>query len=527
MLAHDTKECMFFVGGDDYKVNNDAAGVALAGGCSKAWWDNQVGNLNVGDENYADNVEVAMSMLMQSDGSPICSVPVCNVTQGGGNLVRINDTSAGNMFSEAEVGMLTYYSDPGFYMYGAGVYEIVAVDPSGNWIEVNEEWGIDPPGSGVAYVGGGWSDLKTLAENFVDSSKFTQEIWVNKNISLTSFMNLGNYHSGSKSLNTFGVLKGFNRIPGDITDPEGAHYQSIMDVYLNGANATSFVEIDFTGIGGDYSIFIEYGTNIIMSGFRIANGVGYSLRSLNTSDGVKLIHNVFADCAKLPYIRYAHSCLLYDCCFDAPGNFTIDTCDGINIINSIIKSSTAQGLLYQNSIGTVVSCIVLGDTTALSCYVDSRVMALSNTMYSIHSGFGVLTTANNATSPAPTLDAINNILEVPSDQPIYNHLGGGYGYGTLLTIGNCAFASDGSPLTEVAGNNSGNSSVQDGFHTPGQLVDVDPLLDARYRSHNKNVLLGGITGVGGQKTTIGAVSQSHQFAGRSGNANPGRFGIIR
>ncbi|MBW8017996.1 MAG: hypothetical protein FVQ82_17640, partial [Planctomycetes bacterium] len=256
-LATDTDKCMFFVGGDDVKANNDGAGLNYVGGCTKAWWDAAVA---------ADDAETAMGKLMGTNGEPIHSVAVTHTGVSGGEFNgKTKLTGSTSALINAEAGMLLYHPNtqypfgggPGMYkiLWSQGFQEVI--------IDLNWQSAYASNNGDVVNVGGAWDDIELLLAAYVDANNFTQEVWVNKDFTKSTSISTASWGNGHISKNTWMKVRGFNRTPWDM-HPGGAYYQSAFGKLISGLSSTAAVDFDFQQydchgllVDGSYNLVFE------------------------------------------------------------------------------------------------------------------------------------------------------------------------------------------------------------------------------------------------------------------------------
>jgi len=254
------------VGGNDYK-SNSPAGQAYAGGCTKAWWDSQPNIDTVAGK------QTAMGKLMGSDGEPIATISTTAHSVATDNRVKITDTSGNDGFDNAEVGMVVFHHDDASLIHGPGVFIIEEVDPLGTYIIIDATWDYTGYMAGIdgktVHVGGAWDGITTLCESYMDAEKYTHEVWVNKDLAPTGQWDWSDW-SGDVYNNTWLKVSGFHRVPGDITKLDGAYFQTIKSMKVDGVHADKLVHIDMSLLTGDL-IAGDGASNITMRGFHFNN----------------------------------------------------------------------------------------------------------------------------------------------------------------------------------------------------------------------------------------------------------------
>ena len=504
-----TYSCMYFVGGDDYKANSPQ-GISVAGGCTKDWWDSQANIDTVAGK------QTAMGKLMGSDGEPLCD---CSTTESrvlvldGKSRVMVTDV-VGTAFANAEVGMLAYHEDIVAMLDGGpGVFRIMQVSgpaPAGyTYIVLETVWlfegwqsGLD--GSNIV-VGGAWSDIKTLAENFVDASVDSQEIWVNKDLAPTVFWDLSSW-SGETLNNTWMYVRAFNRVPYDLTDPDSQYFQSSADAYKNGPNAESYVDVDVSGLGSVGLFDENYLENILFSGFYFNNaGAGVGLHYSTPTgafSGFTFIHNYF-DIAGYWHCNYSEGIFFFDnVLINAARNTSeyIMNAAGLNLwlnnffgnIDRICSPLTGvQLLLIGNVIGSITA------EKVLTVFASDEIFSVGNTYLEDSSYLGTIRENNGGRAIS-----VNDIMTKKSKT--YPAFSIGSNGGSILAINPCAFADDGNPLDNVMyieGDVNANEKVSEIFN----LLEADPLFDANLEPLEELVRIGGSLDMQGDPQSMGAI----------------------
>ena len=147
-----TKDSVIFVGGRGTKAGDANAG----GGCTKTFW----GDL--------ENPSKALSDIMGTNGEPLShadawngSQTACAQSRPGAGLCRF--TLAGK-FTNCIVGMIANVSTAGVVPVDtADRYEIVDVDPSGDWVDINWE-PVNGGGTGDVKAGGAIDKLQNASD---------------------------------------------------------------------------------------------------------------------------------------------------------------------------------------------------------------------------------------------------------------------------------------------------------------------------------------------------------------------------
>ncbi|MCF7956139.1 MAG: hypothetical protein K9M75_10080 [Phycisphaerae bacterium] len=531
--ATENERCMFFVGGDDYK-SNSPSGQSQAGGCTKAWWDSQPNIDTVAGK------QTAMGKLMGSDGESIATVSTTVHSLydiGGTNYVKVTD-NVGTAFNDVEVGMLAYHPDSAAMLVGGapGVFKIREVNAGGpgeSYIVLDTTWWYEGYPAALdgntVVVGGAWNSLDTFIENYVDSADYSQEVWVNKDLAPTTQWDWSDW-SGDVYNNTWLKVIGFHRVPGDITEPGGTYFQTTRSMKEDGVHADKLVDIDMSGLSG---VLIDGNGafNITMRGFHFNNAPvtnGMFELSAGSWGNIDLQHNAFEVSVRMDAAKCRN--LLLSDSFITPSAvysdilINTDATSVVTFLNNYIKHDNssvginiAVGAVYFG-IGNITD--FEGAATGILSNTGSLAVSLNNT----YTGFDAASAQGQfRVNNSGSLVSINDI--------ILNKIASAYAFevakfgGSFITKNLCAYSEAGQ-LNEIIELHPDEATGNIRKHDIDNLLEVDPLLGSGYQSRNKKVLLGG-TEVGGQKTTIGAISQEHQFVGRSTKSNPGRLGIIR
>ncbi|MCK5172484.1 MAG: hypothetical protein KAR47_03785, partial [Planctomycetes bacterium] len=206
MSVFERTASVFFVGGTGTK-----AGSAYAGGCTRAWYD----------ANFSQ-----LSDIMGANGAPLIAEAGCSYDEYDNRITKAN---AGE-FDGVEVGMVAYISD-GDVDISTDRYEITAVDPSGDWIEVSN---IDASGNATGItvnIGGAFDSLQN-ASDYTDAGMRDVDIFTNKAETLSATLDLDTGW-GNIYMNSHKRFEGFSLIPGDMRIGS-ANYQSPLEALMDG-----------------------------------------------------------------------------------------------------------------------------------------------------------------------------------------------------------------------------------------------------------------------------------------------------
>ena len=491
-----TDRCMFFVGGNAAK-STSPTGSNLAGGCTRTWWDSQPNiDTTAGKQN-------AMGKLMNADGSPIITAD-CTMSNNGSGNVRLLSEVAGS-FSGSEIGMLLYHPDYDSWMEGEGIFKIIDVDVSGDWVDIDNEYMWSPGDVETAYVGGAWNDVEPLISAYTDSYYHTQEVWVNKDLAPSKWDWW--YWNGNKIRNTFLILQGFNRVPGDITRTVGDYYQSIHDARNIGIEADSFVAFDFSGLTPSTAVELDNAQNIVFAGFHC---FGYNYRTFEGGGGGasnlifrhNIIHSVSYAAIQIASSKHI---LIFDNWLKST-NYNAVTlgADGLFIVNNIIESLTEQAIASAGSTGAVVNNLLSGGKAPCGLIPDCNFLVYGNTMIDGVTIGGIRTGGNNSTTYC-SISSLNNII-VPTDTAVraYEMLDSDtYGFGSIFADNDCCYAENGQLIDLLLA-----PKVAGGGYLGDNILEVDPLLDSGNDSPEpleNEVRIGGTLNIIGDRQSIGAV----------------------
>lgn len=497
------KKCMFFVGGDDYNYNSPT-GQALAGGCTKAWWDSQPNIDTVAGK------QTAMGKLMGSDGEPIVTVSTTAHSLydiGGTNYVKVTDT-VGTAFANVEVGMCVYHPDSSWMFDGeAGVFEIREVGGSGagnTYIVLDTTWQFEgyPAGNDgdTVLVGGAWSDLNTLCGSNILSTNYTQEVWVNKHLTPSAQWDISTW-TGSADMNTWLHITGFHRVPGDMTEKDGTYYSHIKNYYDLGVDNFTLIGINATTCANDL-FDPSYTENITFKGFNFNN----------FASSKNLFKDGSVDCRNLVFEH---------CAYEARANMQGDTILGIVFLDCYLyQYPSANAQILANQAGgsmfaincwfkhrtVALSVVAAGNITIIGCMGD-----LEDGLIGLTGAFdGVLFCMNNTWLNFS--DTTYGIYRPNQDGTVYalNELAyNKVKEASVFSIGNTG----GSCLIKNLNAFSATGAIDDitvietthREHEIDELVEVDPELDSSYEPLNESVRTGGIADILGDATSIGAI----------------------
>jgi len=175
-----TEDSVFFVGGPTTQVGN-----ALAGGCTKAWYDANFVNL---------------LSIMTNDGSPL--IEVTGGTPSGGNTL----TKAG-AFANAEVGMVAYLS--GTNVPDTGRYKILTV-PDSDTITFDAGTFDGTTADVVCNIGGAFDSLQNASDD-TTAANHNVIIFTNKDEDLRAASTIDfDVGGGNESIDTWKRIIGID-----------------------------------------------------------------------------------------------------------------------------------------------------------------------------------------------------------------------------------------------------------------------------------------------------------------------------
>ncbi len=497
-FATNAKRCMFFVGGADEKANNDSAGVDGAGGCTVDFWNTKIAYYMSGPGGSMSRVaakSATMDLLMNADGSGKFDGTGVAVSNGDTTYVTLDTTGI-------EAGMLAFCVDIGVFDDGPGIYEII--DVQSTYIELDADLLIGSGQTIPIKIGGAWDEIETPAENYIDASAYTQEIWINKDIERTvSGYSVDDWGHGDKTKNTFLVIQGFNRTPWDTTSPKGDSYQSIHDVEFGVLDTDSWVEIDMSAIPTLHCFDMGDSENVIISGMRptgLTTGIPVYAATASYNNVIK--HNVLATASKVIYLGGGINITVIDNHIESSNAmaFNAGLVVGLNVVNNIIVTPK-NGLGLGNCSGCLIGNFVDSSVVPFIPIGIANFFSYGNTYKNgtVYGGFKV-----GGSDEAPSsITSINDIF-LPTLQTLNAFRMGDAsttGYGSIYADNVCCYVPGVGELTDIIGN-----GYQSGLGFLGDdILEVDPLLDSENEPLEPLVRVGGCINVNGDPMTIGAV----------------------
>lgn len=484
---------------------------------------------------YVEGGTATYSTFQGANGGPTSdssawngSQTACVLSDRGDGKTRVTKAGA---FSVCVVGSLANVAgeDAGF---SDGIYEVIAVDGSGNYIDIDDSFVYEDTGADIK-VGGAFATLQAaLDDDSTNAAGYNRTIYTNLAETLAAAIDIDT-GGGDVSKNTHKRVIGFNSAPGDM-DYGGAYYQSPLDAYKNGIDTNKCVR--YNGNGMADSTFAITEDNIGLRNLypynneRTSGHFGVELGSTGTVPSNLIIRNckfsyLFRaaswECDGIAIINcYSHSDVInkhYDMAYLG------GTTSFSYILGCVINAVFDRTIRIASGYGIVAGNIIIGDgvNTERGLQIeDAKVIAHNNTFY------GYTIRAISLEHAAATLIEFNNIfvLTAVDDYAV------------------CALAANGTILYSdyswaycAAGDFTVEPWYDDtndvGFQGAHSTKDVDPQLvdpaNGDFRLVNPDVLRGGRPDADDNAGQIGAIIQKYQFAERGRLTNRGRLGTFR
>jgi len=481
-----TDDTIFFVGGTGTKT-----GLFNAGGCTKAWYD----------ANFTQ-----LSDIMDANGECIDSYDGAIYTHSTKRISRTGE------FTNSEIGMVVYvYDNQGVPTITTGRYKITDVDPSGNWIEVNDIVATGDSDDVVANVGGAFDKLQTALDNTDASAAAPHNVDILTNKAKT-FSGIGDQidvdtGGGSGASGTWKRIigiddSGIELAEGSYVDFDGngraCHAFKILNVQC----------IEFRHVHAGNTAATHYGFYYTATGYC----QGLLLRNCK-STGCK--YGVYSDTV---YIRGISIIGGHYSSATGPALYFAG-CRWVNVLDAELTGSLAGALIDGDVVGILLidGCVLHKTGNYFGgVYTDNwdTFLIISNCVfYNIDDCIRL----NDAES---RLVQYNNVfvLHTASTGKIINRMVGAIKYSDY----GCAWAIDGAPA--APGRWGGTGLPEHSIEQDPQFVDAD---NGDFRPRNPNVLRGGKPDIADNETEMGAILQKYQFARRAKAANLGRLQIIR
>ena len=360
-----------FVGGSGTK-----AGVAFAGGCTKAWLDAHAGN---------------PSLLFGANGSNLAIVSgqinsgVISAANGGTDLV-----AAG-----AEVGMVIYFDDTGAGVDN-GLFEITGINGS-NDIDLGEPL-LNVVGD--FYLGGAFPALEDAAAYATAIFGYDAYIFTNKNETLTG--PITTLQQGSEVKNSYLIVEGFNTICGDMrkynpwTGAQGAYYQPALEYFKGNRDANCSIQLDANGGAWDIISAAAIRVNIVFRNIEFFNThpSDPNMRALDATEAFnwKCINCRFKDLFRTTSVYRT----------GGSEKFYMEDCAGVNIhaiqsgnliaVNSYFsfrQGTSVPTLMFQQyglnhgKTMELYNCVVDGQGEAGLGSYDGQILAFNSVFYNM------------------------------------------------------------------------------------------------------------------------------------------------
>ncbi len=492
---------VFFVGG-----NGDKSGrTALAGGCTRAWWDAQCG-----DGTEAEKA-AAMGKLMV-DGGPVIDEAGCAYS-GATNRI----TKAG-CFGAAEVGMVAYVVEtptPGVHL-ATMRYRISGVDAGGDWIEIGDATGLDATVS--VKVGGAFDTLQSALDE-TDASN--RSVWIYTNLAEAPGGSIiADVGGGSVMRNTFKRIEGFHSVPGDMARG-GSRYESALEVLQNGGvDWTRCISLD--GGNGGFSVLVLDGVdNLVFENVAVRRtGAQHAVYFATPCRNAVFRNCRFSDVQIVVDTAAEHA--VFDGCYSdddiVSHHYNLRGSNGM-LIGCVARLAVGTNLCnLVGKAGAVTGCMAVGGQYGVRVInAGGYATVLNNTFFGTEVA-GVLLDAGDGAIIK------NNVFCLSAGAVgIYVRNGGS----VTMSDYNCYCAADGSALESTGSGYAGGEAPSAGEHS----LSVDPEFanaagyDLRPRS--AAVVRGGAPQADGKATVMGAIGQEYVFARRGRTMNAGRMAIVR
>jgi hypothetical protein len=493
-----SKDSIFFVGGRGTKAGDSNAG---GGATLEAWKDSAKLNKDL------SNVMGADGDVLSGDGAWSGGAGFgCIVAEGASGKIRITRAVTAN-FLDCKVGLVAYCYFPATYTTGR--YEVLVVDPSGYYIDVDLTYTAD--GNCSVKVGGAFDTAQNNWSNTDATNGYSVTIHSNKSQSKTNgdFTATWNLGTASGSLTN----KSFKRLVGFTTQPEDGG-QITFDGEDNAA---------FSPNGG--VCFDDVIECVIFENVTVENAyIGWKSSASSSVANIR-----FMNCQGNG---------------GTGGGFWLTTGRSYVLIGCQANNNSLRGFYIVYASGypnhLLINCIAHSNVREGFCDVGGRYGSVLLGCLAYNNGNGGTKYSGFMTNSFYGCGAVKNCVS-------YNNGKHGFEFkrGNPIAInciakdnGQYGFYADTSlPLMApyvayccAHGNSSGQYSLPAAL--PGQSsIEQDPQFvnaaNGDFRPCNPTVLRGGKPDISANPTQMGVVLQKYQFGDRERIANIARLRIIR
>lgn len=493
MAVFAQKETVIFVGGRGTKAGDSNAG----GGCTKTFW----GDLK--------NPSKALSDVMGTNGEPISSASAwngsktaCDLAEGGSYKQRIIKAGSG-YFSNCQPGLVANV-DSLNDNFPDGRYEVLAVDPSGHWIDIDVAY--VETGSSVCDVKvGGAFPTQQEASDETDAGDYTVNILTNKNVDLSAAIDVDTGGGDAYTKNSWKRIigiddNGVERVAGSYTEV-GDNGNDINCYQIGDVDNIEFRHIyAFSDTGSpakrgwkDTGTVIHYGIKFVDCKSEYHE---YSIEMLSKKRHIQILGGYYKNVTRVLYLN---------------------ACYGVTVRGATLENSSAFACIQEyNYIAQLVvdRCVLKKTGSGPGIYLSGYGLIRVTNCVFYNVGYGIgLNYQNNE------LVEYNNIYYLSSQtEKAINRIAGSIMH------------SDYSCLWTMVGAPTG-SDRWGGMGKPEHAIEENPLfVDASgsdFRPRNPNVLRGGLPDIDDNPSQMGVILQKYQFARRARGANVGRLQIIR
>ena len=464
--------------GKESSVFFACGGIAKAGGCTLQYI--------LDNDGFAD---FDKSKIMDEEGHPIALA--------NGNATYYNASGiilAADEFTNVEVGMILHIDT----IDNPGRYEIKGTDGIG-WVAIESGLDTGDVGSCTVSVGGSFDTISNALDEITAddaSGKYDCYLFINKSEVVTARPQVQAGGGGDIHLNSRLLIIGFNTTLKDMF-PGGAYYQSPVDAWYEGIDASRHIKIDLD----DINSFLFSDSSVVVQNLRITNHTDdYAVQFAASVRGIVFRNCIIDDSRIGAYFGGTNSMICFiECYFFGMVNELLNGGTANNyfsLINCVLHSVSGTGWLIRVAASGIVhvsGSLIITETFLFQnsgSYVEwnNTIISASNAIHflqnaaSLHVGF-------------------NDIIVMPQDGKFIQM--GDQGGCALLLDSNCLWGDDDQPFTGtycVNAETGGQVSIRD-----LNVIDIDPELDAKYRPGNSQVIRGGAKNLSDVKRTLGAV----------------------